>query len=292
MRGVSNVAPARYRGGVPNPASPTHVIAHLSDTHFLAEGAPLHESVDTVGHLRRALQRLEESEMPVDAIVHTGDIADLGELDAYRRVRDVVEPVAERLGCPIVWVAGNHDRRGPLREGLLGEAPTEEPLDSVMDVRGLRLVALDTSVPGAGHGDLDPAQLEWLREALAEPAPQGTLLAMHHPPVPTTVRVLEPFQLRAPEALAEVLAGTDVRAVLSGHFHYSVHGSIAGIPVSVVPATSYTVRVDAPQLGFTGVDGDQAVGLAVLYPGQVITTLLPLDAPPTVVTLPDGYFDS
>ncbi|WP_210506237.1 phosphodiesterase [Naasia sp. SYSU D00057] len=271
--------------------NPTHVLAHLSDTHFLDGGAPLHGSVDTVAHLRRALERLVESEYTVDAIIHTGDIADLGELDAYRRVRELVDPVAERLGCPVVWVAGNHDSRGPLREGLLGVAPTTEPVDSVLDVRGLRVVAIDTSVPGKGHGELDQAQLDWLRDVLAEPAEHGTILAMHHPPVPTTVRVLEPFQLRGSEALAEVLAGTDVRAVLSGHLHYSVHGSLAGIPVTVAPATSYTVRVDAPHLGLTGVDGDQAIALAVVYPEQVVTTLLPLDQPPAVVQLPDGYFD-
>ena len=53
-------------------APPKHVIAHLSDTHFLDGGAPLHGSVDTVGHLRRALDRLIESEYTVDAIIHTG----------------------------------------------------------------------------------------------------------------------------------------------------------------------------------------------------------------------------
>lgn len=252
----------------------------------------MHGSVDTVAHLRRALERLEESEMPIDAIVHTGDIADLGELDAYRRVRELVDPVAERLGCPVVWVAGNHDSRGPLREGLLGLPGTTEPLDSVVEVRGLRIVALDTSVPDAGHGDLDPEQLDWLRGVLADPAEHGTILALHHPPLPTSVRVLEPFQLRAGEALAEVLDGTDVRSILSGHFHYSLQGALRGIPVTVAPATSYTVRVDAPHLGLTGVDGDQAVSLALVYPEQVASALLPLDVPPTIVTFPDGFFES
>ncbi len=251
----------------------------------------MHGSVDTVGHLRRALERLEESEVRVDAIVHTGDIADLGELDAYRRVRELVQPVAERLGCPVVWVAGNHDSRGPLRQGLLGAEATTEPLDSVVEVRGLRIVALDTSVPGAGHGDLDPEQLDWLREVLAQPAEHGTVLALHHPPLPTTVRVLEPFQLRAGDALREALAGTDVRAILSGHFHYSLQGALAGIPVTVAPATSYTVRVDAPHLGLTGVDGDQGIALAFVYPDHVASALLPIDTPPTVVTFPDGYFE-
>lgn len=277
---------------MPIDSQPTHVVAHVSDTHLLAGGEPLHAVVDTVALLRQAMQRLEDSEMQVDAIVHTGDIADRGELDAYRRVREIMEPAAERLGCPIVWVAGNHDSRGPLREGLLGDEPATHPLDSVIEIDGLRIVALDTSVPEQGHGELDDEQLTWLRTVLAEPAPHGTILALHHPPVPTTVRVLDPFQLRSADALAAALEGTDVRAILSGHLHYSVHGTLAGVPVSVVPATSYTIRVDAPHLGLTGVDGSQSIGLAVVYPEQVVHVLLPLADSPAVVTLPDRYFES
>ncbi|MCU1438083.1 MAG: phosphodiesterase [Naasia sp.] len=276
---------------MPQRQEPSHVVAHLSDTHFLAGGAPMHGVVDTVGNLRRALERLEASQFAIDAIVHTGDIADAGELDAYERVRELVEPVAERLGCPVVWVAGNHDVRGPMRQALFGLAPTDEPHDSVVEVNGLRIVALDTSVPGAGHGFVELSQLEWLAGVLAEPAPNGTLLALHHPPAPTPVRVLEPFQLRNPAALAAALEGTDVRLLLSGHFHYPLQTVFAGRQLSVVPATSYTVRVDAPHLGLTGLDGGQAISLVAVYPGQVVTMLVGIDAPPAVVQLPDGTFD-
>ncbi|MCU1571131.1 MAG: phosphodiesterase [Naasia sp.] len=276
---------------MPIDSPPTHVIAHLSDTHLLAGGEPLHGVVDTVSLLQQAMRRLEDSQMRLDAIVHSGDIADRGELDAYLRVREIMEPAAERLGCPIVWVAGNHDSRGPLREGLLGEEPTTSPLDSVIEVNGLRIVALDTSVPDQGHGDVDDEQLTWLRRVLSQPAPHGTILTLHHPPLPTTVRVLDPFQLRSADALAAAVEGSDVRAILSGHLHYSLNGTLAGVPVSVVPATSYTIRIDAPHLGLTGVNGSQSIALAVVYPERVVHVLLPLADSPAVVTLPDGFFE-
>ena len=57
-------------------------------------------------------------------------------------------------------------------------------LDRVHDVDGLRIVSLDTSVPGYHHGEISDAQYEWLASVLAKPAPHGTLLAMHHPPIP------------------------------------------------------------------------------------------------------------
>ncbi|WP_246271743.1 hypothetical protein [Amycolatopsis acididurans] len=58
-------------------------------------------------------------------------------------------------------------------------------------IGGLRIIALDSSVPGHGHGELSGGQLDWLARELATPAPDGTILAPHHPPlqdvlVPTT----------------------------------------------------------------------------------------------------------
>lgn len=270
-------------------ATPTHVIAHLSDTHLIAGGAPLH-GVDTAANLQRALRRLESTERRIDAIVHTGDIADLGELDAYERVRALIEPVAERLGCPVVWVAGNHDVRGPLRAGLLNQ-DGDAPLDTVTERDGLRIITLDTSVPGRGHGELDDGQLAWLRDVLATPAPHGSVLALHHPPIPTVVGELQTLQLRAPEALADVIRGTDVRSVLAGHFHYPTSGLLGGVPVHVVTATSYTIRPEATHLGLTGVDGAQGLALLHLYAdGRAVHVPLVTDDYPDVVHLPDGFF--
>lgn len=275
---------------MPLDPAPTHVLAHLSDTHLLADGAPLH-GVDTVDNLRRALERLERSGVAVDAIVHTGDITDLGEPDAYGRVRELVQPVADRLGCPVVWVAGNHDVRGPLRQELLDAQPSDDPVDSVTMVGGLRIIALDTSVPMRGHGDLDDSQIEWLRGVLAEPAPNGTVLALHHPPIPTVVYELQTLQLRAMPQLADVIAGSDVRIILAGHFHYSTSGTLGGVPVSVVTASSYTIRVDGPDRGLTGVDGGQGLGLVHLYDGGAVHSELHLDDYDQVVHLPFGFFD-
>jgi Icc protein len=273
-----------------NDAKPTHVLAHLSDTHFLAEGAPLYGTVDTVEHLNRAMARLDSSGIPFDALIHTGDIADLGELDAYRRVRSAIEPIATRNGWPIVWISGNHDARGPLREALFDEANSQAAIDSVTEVNGLRIIGLDTSVPGQGHGYVDSERLDWLRSELSEPAPFGTVLALHHPPLPTEVTLLNAFQLQNPDEVAAAIAGADVRAILAGHLHYSVTSLLAGAPVSVVPATSYTVRLGARGGGFIGVDGGQAVGILTVYEDRVSHSVVPIDEFPIAVQLAEDFF--
>jgi Icc protein len=261
-------------------ASPSHVIIHVSDPHYLAGGAKLGGRYDADANFARTLEAITAVHPNPDAIVVTGDLADLGEPDAYRRLRSAVEPVVEALGTTIVWVAGNHDERPALRQGLLDQEPTLEPITGVWDLDGLRLIALDTSVPGWHHGDLDQAQLGWLAGVLREPAPHGTLLAMHHPPLPSHVPLFDILELRHQDELASVIRGSDVRGILAGHLHYSAHGTFAGVPVSVASATCYTMNVARAAADVNGMDAAQAFQIVHVRPDTITHTVVPVvDAP-------------
>lgn len=252
------------------------VIVHLSDTHLLAGNRPLGGRYDTAANLTATLAAVERTGVRPDAIVFTGDLTDLGEPEAYADLRAEVEPFAARLGAPLVWVAGNHDERPALRAALLGAAPTEEPVTGVWDLDGLRLIALDSTVPGWHHGDLDPGQLEWLRGVLAEPAPLGTILALHHPPLPSHIPFFDILELRHQDALAGVIAGTDVRAILAGHLHYSTSGTFAGVPVSVASATCYTMNLQRPPAEVNGMDAGQSFHLVHVYDDTITHAVVPV----------------
>lgn len=262
-----------------DPAS--HVIIHVSDPHFLAGGARLGGRYDVESNFARTLEAIRAVHPHPSAIVITGDLADLGEPDAYRRLRRAVEPVAQELGTTVVWVAGNHDERPALREGLLDLPATEEPVTGEWDLDGLRLIALDTSVPGWHHGDLDPGQLSWLAEILKQPAPHGTLLAMHHPPLPSHLPLFDILELRRQDELAEVIRDTDVRGILAGHLHYSSHGTFAGVPVSVSSATCYTMNLARPAADVNGMDAAQAFQIVHVRPETITHTVVPVTDAPT-----------
>jgi len=251
-------------------------LLHISDTHLLAGNPPLGGRYDTAANLRRALAAAEATGIRPAAIVFTGDLTDLGEPEAYRALREAVEPFAERLGAPVVWVAGNHDERPALRRELLDARPTEEPVTGVWDLDGLRLVALDSTVPGWHHGDLDTAQLEWLRGVLSTPAPLGTVLAMHHPPLPSHIPFFDILELRDQGRLAEVIAGTDVRAILAGHLHFSTSGTFAGVPVSVAAATCYTMNLARPADLVNGMDAGQSFHLVHVYDDTITHAVVPV----------------
>lgn len=261
---------------------PDHYILHLSDTHFVTDGDLLHDSVDSDANLARIFERLERTGQRPEAIVFTGDLADVGEPEAYVRLRRIVEPAAERLGAKVIWVMGNHDARPAFRSGLLDAAPTQESVDSVVDVNGLRIIVLDSTVPGSHHGLITDEQLAWLEEILAVPAPHGTLLALHHPPVPSVLDVLSLVELKEQDKLAAVLEGTDVRGILGGHLHYSTTCTFAGIPVSVASASCYTQDVLAGAGILRGQNGAQAFNMVHVYRDRVLHTVVPVEESATV----------
>lgn len=275
--------------------APTHTVAHLSDTHFLgadSSGADslgadssggaraLHGAIDTHRNLRRALEQLESSGANPAAIVFTGDLTDLGEEDAYRSLRQIVEPAAARMGSTVIWVMGNHDERLRFATDLYDDpAASDDPLrpqDRVHDIDGLRIIAFDSTVPGYHHGDITPEQLDWLAAELATPAPHGTLLALHHPPIPTPIDLMALLELRGQARLAEVIRGTDVRGILAGHLHYASHSTFAGVPVSVAAATCYTMDLSAPLHLLSGIDGGQSFNILQVYDEQVVHSVVPI----------------
>jgi 3',5'-cyclic AMP phosphodiesterase CpdA len=254
---------------------PNHFILHLSDTHLLANGQ-LYDRVDSEARLRRVFEDLERSGARPEAIIFTGDLADKGEPIAYGRLRSIIDPAARRLGAQTIWVMGNHDERAAFRTMLLGQFPSTEPIDRVYFVNGLRIVTLDTSVPGQHYGHLESSQLDWLTEELATPAPHGTILAMHHPPVPCVLDLAVTVELREQGALAEVLKGTDVRSIIAGHLHYSTNATFAGIPVSVASASCYTQDLAAPVGATRARDGAQAYNLIHVYDHTIMHTVVPV----------------
>lgn len=260
---------------------PSHFVLHLSDTHLIDDDL-LYGAVDSEATLRQIFTEIEASHARPDALVFTGDLTDRGQPGAYEKLRGIVEPVAASLGAQVIWAMGNHDDRGNFRAELLGQEPSYEPIDDVHDVDGLRIITLDTTVPGRHHGEISESQLIWLAQQLAVPAPHGTILALHHPPVPCVLDLAVLVELRDQPRLADVLRGSDVRSILAGHLHYSTTATFAGIPVSVASATCYTQDLNVPAGALRGRDGAQGYNLVHVYPETVVHSVVPIGSYDTV----------
>lgn len=249
---------------------PERLLLHFSDTHLIGGDNLLYGTADADGHLSERLAALEASGARPDAMVFTGDLADTGDAAAYAKLRRLVEPVAQRLETKLIWLMGNHDDRSTLRRELLGLPADDAPLDDVIDLDGLRLIILDSTVPGAHHGELSADQLRWLAGVLSVPVPLGSILAMHHPPIPCVQERATVVELRDQKALAEVIRGSDIRTILGGHLHYSTSAMFAGIPVSVAAATSYNQDLNVAVGGGRGHDGGQSFNFVHVFDETIV----------------------
>lgn len=261
---------------------PEHFILHLSDTHFVGSNSLLYDTVDSKNHLQQMLNGIKESGARPEAIVFTGDLADEGDARAYEQLRELVDPVADELGATVIWVMGNHDNRASFRAKLLDESPSTKPVDHVYFLNGLRIIALDSTVPGAHYGEISPDQLAWLTEELSTKAPHGTLLAMHHPPIPSVLALAALVELRGQDSLEQVIRGSDVRSIISGHLHYSSMALFAGVPVSAASATCYTQDLNVAVGGSCGRDGAQSFNMVHIYRETVLHSVVPAGRYPAV----------
>ncbi|WP_131767528.1 metallophosphoesterase [Candidatus Protofrankia californiensis] len=255
--------------------TPRHTLIQLSDTHIVPDGELLYGRVDTHANLESAAHAVADSGIAVAGLLLTGDLTDGGSPAAYRRLREVVEPLARQLHAPVIYAMGNHDERAAFRSELLSAEPTTEPCDSVHWISGLRIVVLDSTTPGHESGYLTASQLAWLRDELARPAPDGTVLVLHHPPIPSPMLVVELMTLREPDRLAQVVAGSDVRIILSGHAHHASCGLLAGIPVWVSPAAAFGADLLSP-VGRARALRTSACSRIDIYSDTVVASVVPL----------------
>lgn len=260
---------------------PAFTLVQLTDTHLRAEGELVHGSVDTYANLTRVLDQLMASGQRVDAMVFSGDVADDGDPAAYRRLRELVEPVARSLGAATIYAMGNHDERTAFGRELLGENAVSDPdrtFDSVHVVDGVRIVVLDSSTPGRHDGRIEPHQLRWLAAELTVPSPRGSILVLHHPPISSPVVTVNYLRLQNPADLEEAIAGSDVRMIVCGHSHHTGAGSIGGVPVWVGPAMSYRVDAAPPAGRHRGLSGFGFTRIDLLESGCTATAV---DATPS-----------
>ena len=166
---------------------PGHVLLHLSDLHLVGGPGTLHGSVDSAARLKEICEQIIASRIRPEAIIFTGDLADKGELEAYERLREMIEPLRARARRQGHLGHGQPRQPGQLPSAFADASAASKPRTpwtAATSSTGCASSPSTPRVPGYHHGELSESQLDWLAAELATPAPDGTILAMHHPPVP------------------------------------------------------------------------------------------------------------
>jgi 3',5'-cyclic AMP phosphodiesterase CpdA len=123
---------------------------------------------------------------------------------------------------------------------MLPSGSDDEPIDVVHDVGTVRVVALDTTIPGRHDGDLTDRQLVWLDEQLGRAPERPTIVAQHHPPISSGMVWMDEMCGFAAADREAVVIGRHqhVEAVVSGHLHRSLQRRYAGTVSITCPSTA------------------------------------------------------
>jgi 3',5'-cyclic AMP phosphodiesterase CpdA len=217
--------------------------AQITDTHIKGEGVLAYGRFDTSGFLARAVDHILNLDPRPDVVLATGDLVDAGTPAEYARLRHLLAP----LPMPVYLIPGNHDDRDELRAAFADRAwmPREGFIQYVVDDGPLRLIAIDTLLPGKPSGRVDAERVAWLDARLREAPSKPTVIFMHHPPFRTAIDYMDEIGLEGAEAMADVvLRHPQVERVLCGHLHRAIQARWAGTLALTAPATAHQVGLD------------------------------------------------
>ncbi|WP_420332219.1 phosphodiesterase [Roseibium sp.] len=220
------------------------LIAQITDLHLRPRGLACYRVSDTNMMAERAIRSLLAFSPKLDAIVMTGDLTDRDDPREYA----VARALLGRLDVPVFLMPGNHDSSDGMRREMAGFPGLNETSDGKIHyaamVNDVRIIALDTHVPGRPQGQLGREQLTWLDRTLsADSAP--TLLALHHPPALSGIEHMDAMGLLDAPELAEVLAPHEhVKRILCGHLHRPIIAEFAGKVMTLAPSTGHQVELD------------------------------------------------
>ena len=216
------------------------LLAQITDLHMRKDETPLSGEVVTRPYIAAAVDAVNA--WAPDALFVTGDLTDIGSPEEYALLRAEFD----RLEVPYFLIPGNHDRRENLRAAFPDHAyiPADGPIQWVIDDHPVRLIGLDTVVPGKGHGEITADSLDWLHATLTE-TDKPTIIGMHHPPFPTGIVGMDNIMCLNGADMAPVVAKhAHVERIIAGHHHRPIQIRWGGTIGQIAPSVAHQVVLD------------------------------------------------
>ncbi len=219
-------------------------IAQITDLH-VGRVIPFPSGeIDLYDRLVKAVETINAMDPLPDILVVSGDLANHGNEDDYRRVKALFDT----LRMPYFIVVGNHDQRSSLRS-IFSEhkylQTGSEYIQYALENFPVRIVAIDTLAVGSHRGLMDKERLDWLDRKLAEEKNKPTIVFMHHPPFETGMPYPDNLGMDGKEELGKIVEKySNIEAVASGHTHREAvlrwHGTVA----YTTPSSAFSYKLE------------------------------------------------
>jgi Icc protein len=210
-------------------------VVQITDTHIKADpddlaiiewfgGITLHDPADS---LEFALAEIAALDVRPDLIVGTGDLADRGHPNAYRRLNAMLN----ELGIPALVIPGNHDLPDAFDAHLPGGVVE---LGTFVEADGWAFAFARSG--NTEWGELGPAQLAALDDRLASRRHDNVFVWVHHPPVDLMAGhgPVAPF---LGEDIGTLHGRHAITAIAAGHVHGPHDVAFGDIAVHASPST-------------------------------------------------------
>jgi len=217
----------------------------LSDPHLTLEGQLAYGRVDTCGMLIKAIESVQTSDPRPGFVLLTGDLVYEGTEGEYRTLKNLLS----RLDIPTYLLAGNHDDRDTLKKIFSDHRylfqDGSEFIQYEVELPGKRLLCLDTTVPGKGHGALCAERLDWLDKKLSADDKRPVIIAMHHPPFKTHIPYMDKLGLlQGLDEFKEIVCNhLEIERILSGHLHRSISIRVGHVLALTAPSTAHQIHL-------------------------------------------------
>ncbi len=225
------------------------LIAQITDPHIKQEGRLAYKKVDTAKNLAACVEHVMNLVEVPDLVLMTGDLTDFGRPEEYALLRRLLAP----LSMPVFLIPGNHDERSNLRAEFSDHAYLQgdgEYLHYAIETYPLRMIGLDSTIPGKPGGVMCAERLEWLDRMLRSDPNKPTILFMHHPPIITGIQHMDVQNCGNEEAFGALIEQhPQVFQVLCGHVHRPIHCQWHGVTVTIAPSASHYVALDTQENG-------------------------------------------
>ena len=230
------------------------LIAQISDIHIRDHLGMFGELVDTSKTLEKAIKLLNALDPQPDVVLATGDLTDDGTKEQYSQFLEIIAP----LNAPLLPLPGNHDDYSEFINAFSSTLPDEIPKNHcsyVIDNFPVRLIALDTSLPGQHDALFSEDHELWLSQVLAREKDKPTLIFTHFPPFETGINFMDISGLKSADRLEKIIRNNpQVKLVVAGHVHRPIQTSFASTMISVCPSTGNQLKLDLNPKNGSAVD--------------------------------------
>ena len=220
------------------------LIVQISDLHIAGPDKKTLGVAPMAENLARCVNHINQLDPRPDLVIVTGDISN----DGLRSETEEAAQILNDLRWPYYIVPGNHDDRSHLWS-VFGEnaCPTmyQGFINYVIDDFGIRLIGMDSTVPGEPGGEICQIRADWLEARLAEAPTRPTIIFMHHPPVRCGVLETDEDGFAGADLLGAVVENySNIERIVCGHVHLLVHTRWRGTVVSTAPSMGMQLGLD------------------------------------------------